>query len=208
MTIINKPHRALAVLALPRKVPDLINAGTVIVKGMTGNPNFPTPTPTVGAVQTALSDLVTAQTGATLRTKGAAALRNEKKQTLVTLLEEWKTFVQSTADASPENGPSIIESSGIGLRKSPVRKQVGFHAKLGTVSGSVKLVAPAAARRGAYEWQSSIDGGKTWVNLPTTLQSRTTVSGLAPQTTVQFRFRAVVKTGEADWSQPFSTVVL
>src|ERR1700684_3939046 len=116
MTINNKPHRAIAVLSLPAKVEDLINLAQVIVKGMTSNASFPTPTPPVATVQTALTDLMTAQTGATLRTKGAGALRNEKKQALVTLLEQWRTLVQSTADASPENGPSIIESSGLGVR--------------------------------------------------------------------------------------------
>ena len=35
----------------------------------------------------------------------------------------------------------------VGLRKTPAGKNLGFHAKLGTVSGSVKVVAPAAARR-------------------------------------------------------------
>jgi hypothetical protein len=207
MTINNKPHRAIAVLSLPVKVEDLINLAQVIVKGMTGNANFPTPTPPVATVQAALTDLVTAQAAATVRTKGAAALRNEKKQALVTLLEEWRTYVQSTADASPENGPSIIESSGMALRKTPVRKPLGFHAKLGAVSGSVKIVAPAAAQRASYEWQYSTDG-KTWVAMPSTLQAKTSLSGLTPQTTVQFRYRAVVKSGEENWSQPISILVL
>jgi hypothetical protein len=40
MTINNKPHRSIATLKLPRKVPDLINLALVIVKAMTGNTNF------------------------------------------------------------------------------------------------------------------------------------------------------------------------
>jgi hypothetical protein len=34
------------------------------------------------------------------------------------------------------------------------------------------------------------------------------MTGLAPQTTVQFRYRALVKTGEGDWSAPSSLFVL
>jgi hypothetical protein len=158
-------------------------------------------------MQKGIDDLVAAQAAATIRTKGAVALRNEKKQALITLLEEWRTCVQSTADANPENGPSIIQSAGTTLRKAPQRKPLGFHVKLGAVSGSVKVVAPAAARRASYEWQYSVDGGKTWVTLPTTLQSRTTAAGLPVATTVQFRYRAVIKAGEGDWSQPFSILV-
>ena len=116
-------------------------------------------------------------------------------------------YVQSTADASPENATSIIESSGIALRKAPVRAPRGFHVKPGQISGSAKLVAPAAARRASYEWGYSIDAGKTWVTLPATLQARTSVSGLPAQTTVQFRYRAVTKTGETDWNPALSFLV-
>jgi hypothetical protein len=208
MTIPTKTHRALAVLSLPRNVSALITYAVGLVKGMTGNAYFPTPTPPLATVQTAVADLQTAETGAQTRVKGAAALRNEKQQALLTLLEQLRTYVQSTADASPENGPSIIQSAGMTLRKTPVRKPLGFHAKLGSVSGTVKVVAPAAARRASYEWQYSTDGGKTWVTMPSTLQSRTSLSGLTPQTTLQLRYRAVVKAGEGDWSPPISILVL
>jgi hypothetical protein len=43
------------------------------------------------------------------------------------------------------------------------------------------------------------------VGAPVTLQAKTTVAGLTPGATVQFRYRPVTKAGEGDWSQ---TVVL
>jgi hypothetical protein len=208
MTINNEPPRTLAALKLPRKIADLINIAQVIAKAMTGNPNFPNPQPTAAAMQAGVSDLVAAEAAATLRTTGAVATRNAKRRALVTLLEEWRMYVQSTADASPENAPAIIQSSGAALRKTPQRKFLGFHAKLGTAPGSVKVVAPAAARRASYDWQYSIDGGKTWVDVPHTLQARTTVSGLPTMTTVQLRYRATVKAGEGPWSQPTSILVM
>ena len=104
MTIPTKTHRALAVLSLPRNVSALITYAVGLVKGMTGNAYFPTPTPPLATVQTAVADLQTAETGAQTRVKGAAALRNEKQQALLTLLEQLRTYVQSMADASPENG--------------------------------------------------------------------------------------------------------
>ena len=207
MTINTKPPRTLAALKLPRKNADLINIAQVIAKVMTGNPNFPNPQPTVAVMTAGVNDLVAAENGAKLRTTGAAALRNSKKAALVTLLEQWRMYVQSTADANPENAANIIQSGGVMLRRNPVRKFLGFHAKLGTAPGSVKVVAPAAARRASYDWQYSIDGGKTWVELPQTLQTKTTVSGLPTMTTVQFRYRATVKTGEGAWSQPISILV-
>jgi hypothetical protein len=73
------------------------------------------------------------------------------------------------------------------------------------VSGSVKLITKSSGTRSGYEWEYSLDGGKTWVNAPVTLQAKTTVAGLTPGATVQFRYRPVTKGGEGDWSQ---TVVL
>jgi hypothetical protein len=70
-----------------------------------------------------------------------------------------------------------------------------------------KVTAAAASRRASYEWQYSNDGGKTWITAPVTLQAKTTIAGLVPGSTVQFKYRAVTKTGEADWSQPLSLLV-
>jgi hypothetical protein len=66
----------------------------------------------------------------------------------------------------------------VAARKTPVRPPRVFAAKPGDVSGSVRPVAAAAARRASYEWQYSIDGGKTWVIAPARLQAKTTLSGL------------------------------
>jgi hypothetical protein len=88
-----------------------------------------------------------------------------------------------------------------------VRAPRVFAAKPGIVSGAVKLATASAGHRASYDWEYSIDGGKTWVAMPSTLQARTTLSGMVPGATVMFRYRAVIKTGEGDWSQPTSLLV-
>lgn len=194
-------HRSLAILKLPTQVPALITYAQGIVKAMTGNAAFANPTPTLTSITSAITDLQTAETATLARTKGAAATRNEKKATLVTQLQQLRSYVQTTADANVETGASTIEGAGLAVRKTAVHAPRVFAAKPGDVSGSVKLVAAAAARRASYEWQYSIDGGKTWVIAPGTLQAKTTISGLATGTTVQFKYRPVTKTGEGSWSQ-------
>ena len=92
------------------------------------------------------------------------------------------------------------------MPKTP-RGARAFAAKPGAVSGSAKVVAVSAGRRASYEWQHSLDGGKTWVTAPVTLQAKTTIAGFAPGATVLFKSRAVTKTGEGDWSQPVSLVI-
>jgi hypothetical protein len=105
-----------------------------------------------------------------------------------------------------ENGASIIQGAGMAVKKIPVHTPRVFEATPGAVSGSVKLVAAAAARRAGYEWEYSLDG-KTRVTAPVTLQAKTSVPGLTPGATVQFRYRPVTKTGEGDWSQAVSLIV-
>jgi hypothetical protein len=72
--------------------------------------------------------------------------------------------------------------------------------------GTVKIVAPSAGHRSSYDWQSSPDG-KTWTDLGTTLQAKTTLTGQTAGTVLQFRYRAVVKAGAGDWSTPVTITV-
>ena len=207
MATTSKTNHANASLNLPTKVPALIVYVQNIIKGLTGNTAIPNPVPTIAVLTTALDDLQTAETAALVRTKGAATIRNEKRATLVSQLQLLRGFVQTTADASAQNGASIIESAGLAVRKTAVRAPRVFAVKPGAVTGTAKVIAPSAARRASYEWQYSIDGGKTWMTLPVTLQAKTSVTGLVPGSTVQLKYRPVTKTGEGDWSQPISTMV-
>ena len=207
MTIVKSIQRSLASLKLPKTVPALITFAESIVKAMTGNPSFPTPIPTIAAVTAAIDDLHAAETATQARTKGAVTTRNDKRAVLVSLLQHLKAYVQAIADANPDNSANIIESAGLAVRKLPARHPRVFDARPGAVSGTVKLLAKGAGHRSAYEWEYSIDGGKTWVLATTSLQARTTVTGLVPGSTVQFRYRPVTKVGEGDWSQTVALIV-
>lgn len=207
MTSTNAVHRSIAVLKTVGPVAVLITNARTIVTRMTGNPAFPSPVPALPTVTSAINDLETAETSALQKTKGAVAVRDDKRAALVTLLHQLKGYVQTTADASQETGQAIIQSSGMDVRKTAVRKARTFEAVQTAVSGTVTLRAPAAARRAAYDWQYSTDGGKTWTSVPTTLQAKATVTGLTSGTTVQFRYRPAVKAGGTDWSQPVSLLV-
>ena len=123
------------------------------------------------------------------------------------LLQLLRAYIQGMADAAAENAPSIIQSAGVAVRKTPVRAPRVFDAQPGALSGTAKLVAAAAARRASYDWEYSTDGGKTWVALPGTLQAKTTVTGLTPGSTAQFRYCSVTLTGQGNWSAPVSLLV-
>lgn len=196
-TSTNKAHRSLAVLVLPKRINVLITYASGVVAGMTGNPSFPTPSPALATVTAAIADLQTAEIAALARTKGAAATRNAKRAVLVTLLQSLRMYVQSVADQNAENAPAIIQSAGIAVKKTASRHPRVFAALAGATSGMVKIVAPSAGHRSSYDWQSSPDG-KTWTDLGTTLQAKTTLTGQTAGTVLQLRYRPVTKTGARD----------
>ena len=200
MTTTKTTNIAIVSLKLPKPVPALLTYAGGMVKAMTGNASFPNPTPTLLAVTQAIADLQAAETAALARTKGAVSVRNEKLAALVALLKQLGRYIQAMADAGAESG-------GVAVRKTPTRAPRVFHAAAGAVSGSAKLVAASAGPRSSYEWQYSLDGGKTWVPAAVTVKASTTVAGLAPAATAQFRYRPVTKTGEGDWSQMVSLIV-
>jgi hypothetical protein len=185
----------------------LINFAQQVLKSITGNPNFPSPTPTLAELTQAINDLQTAENSVLARTKGAAATRNEKRTALVMKLQQLKGYIQSVADANVDNSGSIIQSAGLEVRKVTTRKPRVFEVVAGPTAGTATIRTEAAGPRTAYEWQYSTDGGKTWIDAPPTIQAKTSLGGLASGTTILVRYRTVTKTGATDWVTPITYAV-
>lgn len=196
--------RTVAVLKLPKPMNDLVNYARAILAAMSGNANFPSPSPSLLEIGGAIDELEAAQQVVLTHVRGAAGPRNEKRVALVAKLELLKGYVQSIADANHADATGIIHSASMAVRKVAVRPKRAFSVKAGPLAGSVKVLAPSAGNRASFDWQLSVDGGATWQPLPTTIQAHTGVTGLQVGTTYSFRYRAVVKTGAGDWSEPVS----
>ena len=174
---------------------------------MTNSKVFPNPTPPLATLAASIDALVSAENQAATKVKGAATARNVAKNALILELKQLRGYVQGIADGDVENSATIIESARISVRKVPARPARTFNAAQGPTTGTAKLVAHSASSRAAYEWEYSTDGGKTWALAPPSLQAKTTVTGLPAGTSVQFRYRAVTKTGAEDWSTPVTLLV-
>jgi hypothetical protein len=201
-------NRPIALLKLPTKVPNLIAVAKSIVARMQGNPSFPQPLPSLQTVSAAIDALEAAEGEALSRSRGSAAVREEKRVALISLFELLRAYVQSVSDADIDNSAAIIENAGMSIKRNRGGSKRSFAVKHGIVSGALKLSVPVAAQRACYEWEMSTDGGKTWQPLPNTLKASTTVSGLQPGSTVAFRYRTLTKAGFSDWSQVVSIIVL
>jgi len=184
----------------------VIDRTTAVVSGMEANPAFfPAPTPPLAQVKGHLADLSAAQAALKSRT-GLRETRDEKQALVVADDRALHAYVQQVARANPAQAEHIAAAAAMSLKKVPTPQKKPLAVK-STVSGSAKVVAKATKGAHANEWQMSTDGGKTWSDLPTTLQASTTVHNLQVAQVVYFRQRPVLKTGVGDWSQAIAAVV-
>jgi hypothetical protein len=203
----NPINHVLVVLQIPKVIAQLIALAQAIVAAMTNNKaTFPTPSPALATVTADTNSLVSAQTTVASRIKGAVAIRDEKRLTLVSDLHQLEAYVQQLMNLSPEEATSIAEAAGMSVRKPRTATQKSPLTIKQIVSGSVKLVAKAAQGGQSNEWQYSTDG-KTWTSAPPSTQAKTTVTGLQTGVLTYFRHRAVTKAGALDWTQPVSMLV-
>jgi hypothetical protein len=203
----NSNSRPLVALKLPARIGLLISFVRAVILAIAGNPHFPNPSPSLVTLEAAVSDLEKAEATVQARVRGAIEPRNAKRAALRQLLDVLAAFVQGIADADPVNGAAIIQSAGLSVAKPFRHGRRVFAAAQGVASGSVKVTAPVGAHRASYDWQWSTDGGKTWQLAPSTLQSKTVLTGFAPGSTVSIRFRVTTKAGEGEWSQPAALMV-
>jgi len=201
--------RIAVALGLPRKVADLLVFAQTIHDTMAANSKeLPSPSPALTVIQTDIAALTTEQAAVKARSPGAVTNRDQAAKTLRVDLGSERAYVESLVNADPANAVAIAQAAGMKLRKpAPARNKPPLAVKAGATSGVVKLVAKATQGAKANHWQMSTDGGKTWVDLPTTTGASTTVANLTPATTVQFRQSVVTKDGEGDWSLPVPHVV-
>ena len=205
---IKKPKSPRIVLRKPPTAAATLVLAKAILQAVTTNKGeFPTPNPSLAILTTDINALDTAETAVKTRTKGAAQERDAKLAVVVTDLELLRAYVQSVANAAdPANAASIAHAAGMDVRKSTATTKPDFGAKPDkTLSGVVHVSVKVGGKRETHQWQSSTDG-KTWTDMPPTLQGKTTATGFQPGVTVYFRHRAVTRTGLDDWSQPISVV--
>jgi hypothetical protein len=200
-------HRVLVALKRPTTAPALLVFARAVVNAMNGNPWFPAPMPSLASVRAAIDRLAVAETAALSMTVGLKKARNEAQTVLVGRLTRLKAYVQGVADENPDLAAAIIESAGLCVAARGNKPKAVLGVLPGRVSGSVRLVVKAVAKAASYQWQLSKDAGKTWLDLPKTLQAKTTVSELTPGVTYGFRFRAVTRRGVGDWCEPLLYVV-
>lgn len=194
-----------------RRIGDFIIKVKAIVAAIEANTTlFATPSPSTASVTGHITELETAESVAQSRIVGSAATRDEKYNVVLTDVHHLMAYVQGLADksASKATAVTIIESSGFAVKGKGVHVKPPLKALYTKNSGSVKLMAKAAAQRATYQWQMSTNNGSSWQNLPSTLGANTIVTGLTPGTRVLFRVCAITQAEIGGWSTPVPLVVI
>lgn len=177
------------------------------VTAMTGNANFPTPTPNAAdflAGLTAFQTAVNAAEAARVAAREATAVKDEARALLELLLNQRGNYVQS---ASNGNGPVIL-SSGFPLKSPPspvgiLPPPVDLYITLNGTPGVMLLSWSPVPNARSYLIQCSPAGtmARDWQPFKTAAQARLRTEGLTLGQVYAFRIAAVGgSTGQSDWS--------
>ena len=192
------------------EAPLLVVRARNIVQRMTGNPWFPSPSPPLADVESAIDDLDAAEVRTHTRAPDSVTDRDGKRKVLERRLDELRGYVFKIASDNPDHAAEIVASADMYLKRLRGPPPQGFAAEPGSRSGEIDVTAPRAGDRAAYEFQYSLDGGKTWLPFPQAVETKAsaTLPGQKPGSTVHLRYRVTVKGVTGDWSDAISIIVV
>ena len=208
-------HRARAVLKLKNKKTVIVTGkANAMCTGLANNAGlFTAPNPPIGTIQNQVVVVNKAEVLAATRAKGSASARNVQLRILVGMLETELTYIQGVADtsATPDQAVATIEAAGLtaalvsGYAKPILAATQGAPGSVVTLKANATALGAGGHRKTFFSWQSTADGGKTFVNLPSTPKATTTVANLTPLSTYGFRVSVTNSAGiQGEWSQVIS----
>lgn len=180
----------------------------VILK-MTNNPNFPNPDISLADATTAVDALNTAFLNAQDGSHVAVALMHEAEDQADACFRILAAYVDRIADGNE----AIILGSGFESSSQPVYAPKAILAVLnGAKSGSVRLIAKAIDKAGAYNWQMAKDAIPTseegWTDIGQTTVANMDKDGLTPGSVYYFRVSAVTPSGVTDFTVAVMKIVI
>ena len=182
---------------------DLIVDSGRIIAAMTGNANYPTPTPDLTAVGLARSNFVDAVNSLDGGT-AATATRDQKRTALTDLLRDLSLYVQGAC----QNNLTILLGSGFTAQKQrqpagQLPAPLNLRLRRPDLSGQLKGRCDPISNASSYQWRTATttDPANWTMRNPTTSASAM-FDNLIPGTTYVVQVRAIGSAGPSDWSDP------
>ena len=190
--------------------PQLITDTSTIVQALTGNAIYPTPTPSLAALGTALTTFTHALSAAAEGGVPLTLAKNDARAALVALLRELASYVQLTCNGDMTK----LLTSGFSAQKA-ARTPVGIlpaptvTVKLGGRSGDLAAKLAPLAGAAIYNWRvTTASSPAAPVLTAQTTAASNTFSGLTPGVVYQVSANAVGSAGASDWSDPATQMVI
>ena len=188
----------------------LISDTSGIVQALTANAIYPTPTPTLAAVSTALAAFTHALAAAAEGGIPLTLAKNDARAALAGLLRELASYVQLAC----KGDLTKLLTSGFPVQKA-VRTPVGIlpppavTVKLGSKSGDLAAKLAPMAGAAIYNWRvTTASSPAAPVFTAQTTAASHTFAGLTPGVVYQVTANAVSSAGTSDWSDPATQMVV
>ncbi len=190
--------------------PQLSTRTTAILQALTNNATYPTPTPTLAAVTTALTTFNDALAAAAGGGVALTLAKNDARAALVALLRELAAYVQLTC----KGDMTKLLASGFPTQKNG-RAPVGVlpaptvTVKLGERTGDLAAKVDPLYGASTYHWRVSLASSPAApVQTALTTAASNVFSGLTPGVVYQITASAVGASGPSDWSDPATQMVV
>lgn len=189
----------------------LATKAQVIHDSMNGNAHYPTPSPALNDLQSAISDFLSAIVKSRDGSKEETADKNAKRQILANLLQRLSYYVQLTSMGDE----TIILSSGFDLNKQAgtvgaLPKPENFKVMVGDNKGTVELSCDAVANASFYEYQYTklpLSATSIWT-MRTATKRKLLVEGLISGQQYVFKMAAGGSDPNRTWSDEISSYIL
>jgi hypothetical protein len=197
-------------LAFARKIDtDLIAFTKNVITLMTGNAQYPTPSPALMVIATAVNSLETAVHDALDGGKIAIATRNAARAEMLSLLRQLASYVTGNCDADLV----LLLSSGFEPVKAPSPVGVlpapeNLRLNLTGISGELHLRFDRVANASNYTVQSAENPDGPWTDQGLSTATRVTIYDLTPGKVYWVRAQANGSAGPSGWGGPANAMVV
>ena len=190
--------------------PNVLARARVIMAGMTGNPNYPAPSPGLDVVGTAVNEFAAALANAADGGKSLTSAKNNKRKALAIVIRALACYVAAACNGDY----AILLSSGFPTHKtarSPIGqlpKPAMLTVKLGSRTGELNASVDPVPGAILYSWRVTTGPSRTVVQTKQSSATSTTFAGLIPGVIYFVEANVVGTAGASDWTGPVSQMVV
>jgi hypothetical protein len=181
----------------------IVDCGRIIAS-MTGNASFPTPSPTLAPVGTALTNFKNAVQGLD-GTQTATLTRDNTRDALCNLLRQLGLYVEGACNGDL----TVLLGSGFTAEKVNRQKAGQLSSPDGLklyrpdMSGQLKGRCSPVANAGSYKWRIALTSAPTvWLQNLVSVSAHALFENLTPGGLYVVQVCAVGAAGDSDWSDP------